>query len=269
MPFLVIFIYNIIHSKSNNTSDGLHDFLLIWGGSFSVLSYGIIIFRDILKYNKHIDNQFSSHETNITLSWLKGLSIGYIILFATSFLTLFLFRPNFLHIPRILTDYLPAEFILNIPLAFFILDFILHCPTQKVITIDKALPIKKPETTTLKANTELIENTEKLKSFMQENEPFLDSELTLDKLSMQIGISRHKLSNIITEGCNSTFYNFINKYRINKFEELIVNGEHNNFSIIGLAYECGFKGSSSFYNAMKKEKNITPKQLIKQIESAS
>ena len=269
IPFLLTVIYNIIHNSFNNSTLGLKDVIIVWGGTLSILTYGIIIFKDIKKYNKFIDNQFSNHESNITLSWLKILSIGYISLFTFSFLILFLLRPNFLNFPREITHYFPPEFIMNIPLSFFIFDFVLNCPNQKIINIDLTLPIKNesPIKNNKIINSEILQEVKNLDNYMEEKKPYLDSNLSLDKLSNNIGISRHKLSLIITNGCNSTFYNYINKYRIDEFEDLINKGKYKNFSILGLAYECGFKGSSSFYNALKKQKNLTPKQFISQIEA--
>ncbi len=267
IPFIIAVIYNILHNLFNNSTLGLKDLLIVWAGTFSILTYGIFILKEINKYNKYIDSQFSNHESNITLSWLKALSIGYIGLFSFSFAILFLFRPNFLNFSRNITHYFPPEFIMNIPLSFFIFDFVLHCPNQKIIKIDLTIPIKKENNNEVMKDKNLLKEVEILNKFMIEKKPFLDSNLSLDKLSINMGLSRHKLSNIISNGCNSTFYNYINKYRINEFEDLIIKGKYKSFSILGLAYECGFKESSSFYNALKKQKNLTPKQFISQIES--
>lgn len=268
-PFIFIVLYNLIHIFINNTFVGLKDFFIVWGGTISILTYGIIILKEVIKYNKFIDSQFSSHETNITLSWLKVLSIGYISLFALAFTLLFLLKPNLLHIPREIIHFFPAEFIINIPVSFFIFDFVLHCPNQKIIKIDTTILPTKDENKTSSSlkDKELIEEVNQLEIFMNKNKPYLDSNISLDKLSLNIGISRHKLSHIITDGCESTFYRYINKYRLDEFEKLILKGKYNDYSILGLAYECGFKGSSSFYNALKKEKNLTPKQYINIIES--
>ena len=236
----------------------------------SILLYGIILLFKIKEYNKEIDTQFSSHETEITLSWLKALAIGYIILFGLSFSTLFLLRPDFLNIPKKITVILTAQLITNIPLAFFILDFVINIGNQKIIKYDKQVSKeihkcedKKP----LYLSSEIIDQLKYLKNYMSEKKPYLDCDLTLDKLSQETNISRHKISYLITEGMNSNFYTFINHYRIEEFIELVSKGKNKNMSILGLAFECGFKGSSSFYNAMKKEKQMTPKQLISKIQA--
>jgi len=255
-------------------------------GAISILFYGIIVYKKIKHYGKTIDDHFSSHETDITLSWLKNLAVGYIILFTLSFAALYLLSPTVLHPPRSVTQIFSLQVVTNIPLSLFILDFILFGTNQRVIVINQNnlkkintkqsskmqkeskvssnKSIEKKQTFSEKEMESLIQ---KLETYMQTTKIYLDADLTLEKLARETNITRHKLSYILKEGLGIAFYTYINRYRIKEFKNLVLQGRNKELSILGLTYECGFKGSSSFYSALKKESGITPKQLIKQIET--
>jgi len=247
---------------SNNPFIYIHTAL----SAVSVLVYGIAIYKRIVKYEKNVDHHFSSHEKDITLSWLRNLAIGYIVLFGLSFFVLFLLSPLFIKVPFLITRIFSPQLITNIPLSLFILYFSIYSTGQKTIVIDE---IKNISDTKYKkssiSQTEMGALVSKLEEYMQTSKIYLDSDLTLEILAKNIGMTRHVLSQVLNEGLHIAFYTFINRLRIAEFENLIAQKKHKSMSIMGLAFECGFKSSSSFYNALKKERGKTPKQLIKEI----
>ena len=70
------------------------------------------------------------------------------------------------------------------------------------------------------------ENSEKylkkLLKIMESEKPFLNNDLTLQKLSEMLSISPHHLSQIINEKKNQNFFDFINSYRIEEAKNLLV-----------------------------------------------
>ena len=68
----------------------------------------------------------------------------------------------------------------------------------------------------------------KLEDYMQSDKPYLDANLTIEKLSKQISIPRHYLTQIISEQLNKNFYLFVNEYRINAVKEYIDDGKNSN-----------------------------------------
>jgi len=280
IPFFICYASEFIISLSAHSIPGEKPPLQILPvfGAISILVYGLVVYRKIEQYKKTIDDHFSSHEADITLSWLKNLAIGYILLFALSFTALYLLSPGILHFSKKVTHIFSLEVVTNIPLALFILYFLLFGTEQKVIVIlqterseisPKMPPEGKPNKHSSNISTAEMEKlVAQLKAMMQKSKFYLDSDLTLERLATATGITRHKLSHILKEGVGVAFYSYINRYRIAEFENLVKQGRNKKLSILGLTYECGFKGSSSFYNALKKERNMTPKQLIKKIESA-
>jgi AraC-like DNA-binding protein len=281
IPFLVFYLLEffvmqkLTHSvnkmpvmRENASYLGNNPFIYIHSAlsAVSVLVYGIVIYKRIVQYEKNVDHHFSSHETDITLSWLRNLAMGYIVLFGLSFFILFLLSPIFIKVPFSITRIVSPQLITNIPLSLFILYFSIYSTGQKTIVIDE---IKNASETKYKKSTisevEMIALISKLKEYMYTSKIYLDPELTLEILAKNIEMTRHIVSQVLNEGLHVAFYTFINRLRIAEFENLIKQNKHKSLSIMGLAFECGFRSSSSFYNALKKERGKTPKQLIKEI----
>ena len=103
---------------------------------------------------------------------------------------------------------------------------------------------------------------EKLQLFMNEEKPFLEPELNLLKLSKLLNVKTEYLSEILNSHMHQTFFDFINKYRIEEFKKQCIYEENKHFSIIGIAYNCGFNSKASFYRAFKKFEGVSPSLYI-------
>jgi AraC-like DNA-binding protein len=103
----------------------------------------------------------------------------------------------------------------------------------------------------------------KLSELMEQQKPYLDSELNLIKLSELINITPHHLSYVINTGFNENFFSFINTYRVEKAKGLLAKEEMNKFSMLGIAFESGFNSKTSFYTTFKKITGQTPSDFKK------
>ena len=104
--------------------------------------------------------------------------------------------------------------------------------------------------------------------FLAENKKaFLNSELTIDQLALEIGVSKHNLSETINSAFQKNFYDFVNSYRVEDFKQRIKNPEFANYSLIAVAFESGFSSKSSFNTIFKKYTGTTPSEYRKQSAS--
>lgn len=101
---------------------------------------------------------------------------------------------------------------------------------------------------------------------MQEEELYLDCELTLPDLAEQTGLTPHQVSQVINGQMNQNFFSFVNNYRIQLAKKLMTEQETRNMPIVELAVEVGFKSKSSFYDAFKKATQMTPTQFKKSVQ---
>ena len=97
------------------------------------------------------------------------------------------------------------------------------------------------------------------KNYVEQQQSFLDSELTITKLSEQIGLSKHYVSEAINKNSGKNFHQFINEYRVAWFcEKLTLN---NKVKLLDLALTSGFSSKSSFNHVFKKITGQTPSQF--------
>lgn len=87
------------------------------------------------------------------------------------------------------------------------------------------------------------------------NNNFQNSELTLDLVSGETGVSQRRITNEIQNqyGCN--FKTYINRLRINESKRLLLNKELN---IGEIAFKVGFNNQSHFNRVFKSELQISP-----------
>jgi AraC-like DNA-binding protein len=120
------------------------------------------------------------------------------------------------------------------------------------------LPIKnKDESFESSLLNEFYENVTK---YMESKKPYIDNELRLVNLADQIGFSTHLLSKIINKKSGKNFNNFINEYRLNEAEELLLSNDDHNIKTI--YFDVGFNNKTSFYKAFKKKYKCTPLEYI-------
>lgn len=108
---------------------------------------------------------------------------------------------------------------------------------------------------------------ENLVKYMKESEVWKDSELSIAKLASQTSISKHQLSEVLNEYLGKNFYVFVNEYRVEYAKQLLMKKEYSNWSIIAIAYECGFNSKTAFNIFFKKHTQQTPSEFRRFIVS--
>ena len=59
---------------------------------------------------------------------------------------------------------------------------------------------------------------QKLEALMTADQPYLNPELSLALLAKQLGVKEKELSELLQQGFDSSFYAFVNQYRLNRFK---------------------------------------------------
>ena len=109
---------------------------------------------------------------------------------------------------------------------------------------------------------------DKIESFMAENKPYLDDELTIRKLAEQLEIQPHHLSQVINSTFCMNFYTFVNSYRVDEVIKLMKDPERKHHTILAIAYDSGFKSKSSFNTIFKKMTGKTPSEYRDELEKS-
>ena len=95
---------------------------------------------------------------------------------------------------------------------------------------------------------------------------YTNPELSLNELALKLNIPPNYLSQIINEKCGKTFYDYINECRVEEFKKRIILPENRQFTLMTVAYACGFNSKSSFNRYFKKITELTPSQYIKELK---
>jgi AraC-like DNA-binding protein len=193
---------------------------------------------------------FSTIE-KLKLRWIKKLSWSFIIisilliilnLIPITKITTFIEAYSFFYAIIALLIYLWGYFALNQP-QIFLAGKKLHYKKYKKSAF------KKEDSTILKA---------RLEAYLETEQPFLNPELSLQKLAKEIGFSVHHLSQLINEHYQMNFYKFVNSYRINWAKALLTDPERRQESILSIAFDSGFNSKTSFNRIFKEFVGTTP-----------
>ncbi|CAM2006386.1 helix-turn-helix domain-containing protein [Acanthopleuribacter pedis] len=137
------------------------------------------------------------------------------------------------------------------------------------IAADLQLPEPTPAETPKYEHSQLEQDekqriAQKCRDWFEREKPYLDEELTLARVSQALKVSRNELSQVLNETEASSFYDYVNDYRIAAAKGLLEDPTQDHLSIDGIALEVGFRSRSVFYTAFKKRTNTTPGAWRKQ-----
>lgn len=109
---------------------------------------------------------------------------------------------------------------------------------------------------------------EKLDSLMVNEKIYLQSNLTLNDIAEVLHTSRNNISWLLSNVYKTTFYDFINSYRIREFVNKIKKREHLQHTILALAMDVGFNSKATFNRVFKANMKETPRSFIKNLSAA-
>ena len=94
---------------------------------------------------------------------------------------------------------------------------------------------------------------------------FTDPELALGTLARKLNVHPNHLSQVINTYELKNFYDFINFHRIEEFKRIVTITENRNYTLVSLAYDCGFNSKASFNRNFKKVTGLAPSEFLQQI----
>jgi AraC-like DNA-binding protein len=103
---------------------------------------------------------------------------------------------------------------------------------------------------------------EKVEKLMLVDQMYKNPELVISDISNKLGTHSKKVSQVINQGFNLNFNDFVNLYRIKALMQKLEEREHDIQTLLSLALECGFNSKSTFNRAFKRYTSLTPKEYI-------
>ena len=122
-------------------------------------------------------------------------------------------------------------------------------------------PKQKEKTALLDADTEASYRA-KLEQLMEQEEPYLNPQLSLRSLGEALEIHPNHLSWLLNNSYGLNYNQFVNGWRIRVFKRLALDPANAHISLLGLAYESGFNSKTVFNSSFKKETGLSPKAWL-------
>ncbi len=259
-----------------NPSPQLLIFNAVMGVLLIVSGFGYVLWASILlrQHRRKIIQEFSYTE-RINLDWLQYLIYGlcflwFFVAFSTdewifTIASFFIFFIGYFGIKQVgiftYTDkFIPPQY----PTIFEAKNTFSH-EDEKGETVDNEEVIKKK----YQKSGLTVEQAEQIQTgltrLMTSEKLYKNSELTLSDLAEKLNIHPNYLSQVLNEKEGVSFYDYINTLRIEEFKKVAALPESKQFTLLSLAYDCGFNSKSSFNRYFKKVNELSPSEYMKNV----
>ena len=272
LPFLVSLVglipYFALEHEVKVNFDILNDsYFLNFAISFETIRvlqavlYTYLIFRLLKNFKSAAEKEIS----NIPLRWVYQFVYASVTSWVTAFLSILVyFLPisttinpfNLVYLLTLILIYLLGYKMLTSPVTF---GFTLTSGTNES---DK----KRYTRSGLKSDKHQ-EQLQKLQNLMEDEQLYLDSELTVNDVAEKVGMSKHHFSQLINEGLHQNFFEFINRYRVEHAKKLLEDSTKDYLKILAIGYEAGFNSKSTFNSLFKQYTGQTPTRFRKEKRS--
>ncbi|WP_394748758.1 helix-turn-helix domain-containing protein [Spongiimicrobium salis] len=228
------------------------------------LGYTIAAYTKLLSFQKAVKHNYSNLE-NKDLNWIRIFLIGImgiaLIDISTSIYELTLAKELSWNIGYLTV--LPGILLL-IYLGYYgisqatilVPDFLLNqshasktSENQFAPTISKKYEYDAEEMKQLKLQ---------LSALMEQQKPYLMEDLTLSHLAKMLSTSDKKLSTLLNQHMKISFYDYVNGFRVQAVKNRLKENWDSTYTLLGIAYDCGFKSKSSFNRIFKKNTGLSP-----------
>ncbi len=214
---------------------------------------GIYLFKNFRLIQNYSDSLKLEYATiDNTIKWARVFNV--VLLFVLLFSIIFLYILLVTDIYRRPLDYI---YVLPIGILFYSISYYLMNADWKLTDKKNGKYVK----SSLKTENVAV-YIEKLDNLISDKKIYLNNEIRLQDVAKMIDAKSHHLSQIINENFGSSFFDFINKYRVEEAKKRIV--ENPKYTLLQIAFDSGFNNKTSFVNAFKKFENKTPSAFRKE-----
>ena len=211
----------------------------------------------INKYREQLKDSQSSIE-NIDLTWLKILVLGFALVTLVGVL---------LSISKVVNLFYTVDISLQIFLGLttyyadlFLVCFLLFFSAINVSSVKKVKEQLKDSYADYQADSEYVD---RIMKFMDDEKPYMKSNITLDTLSELIDVPSRELTALLNGHFKMNYYEFINNYRIEEAKEILKADKAHEKTISDIYLTVGFNSKSVFNTFFKKNTGMTPSDYRK------
>ena len=266
LGFLIAAVYYVMAYSPDEYLQAYRDGELtlmfhIWlvAGILSNLFYLVLSFRIIKAFRKSEKHNFSFDQNPLTFLTFFHYSILLILVVWIFSYVNSMWLNNYI-------EYIGYDILwIAIPVFIYVIGY---------------YSLKQPELFRIQIAQDLVDSRErlpkgeaqmlkaKLDSLMQNEQVYLQNDLTLGDVARLLHTSTHNVSWVLNHSYGISFYDFVNGYRIREFIQKIDKKEHLKQTILALSMDVGFNSKSTFNKAFKQTMKDTPSNFIKKHSAA-
>ncbi|HAS43104.1 MAG TPA: hypothetical protein DCS93_21670 [Microscillaceae bacterium] len=227
----------------------------------------------ILRVHQQNIVQTFSYDEKINLNWLRYCALSFFLIFICIFLILTLLPADTTSSSVKISGVSIVMLLWVFALGYFgfrqthiFSNIVMAKPEQSPA---KPLVPKEDVTTTtryqkssLKAETSR-QYTQAAQQLMQQQKLYLNDELTLHQLAAQLNIPAYHLSQALNEQLQKNFFDFVNLYRVEEVKQKMADPKFQNYTLLAIAFESGFRSKASFNRVFKRFTGMTPSEYKK------
>ncbi|MEP1489191.1 MAG: AraC family transcriptional regulator [Algibacter sp.] len=242
----------------SNYSDTFEGQFIIGMNRITEVIYIIAEIYYLIRYRKLLLENYTSKEAFYYYHWLKQLIIFILVGQTLTFIKGIIrdsgdYDENYVNIFRIILLSFGLFFTL-----WLVFKALISPKLFRGIAVNLRLSKEMGMLDNSNDEAEHNEQIQHIKNFMINEEPFLEPSLTVKSLSEKTNIPHRELSILINQELGQHFFDFINKYRIEKAMSILKDSSKKKQTVLEILYEVGFNSKSSFNTAFKKHTNTTP-----------
>jgi AraC-like DNA-binding protein len=235
---------------------------------FLLVTYVAMAIYKVVKFKRQIKENYSFHSMKISLDWLLVMIFLFVLLILLIIISSALYESgkidNKVYIIRHMLE-LFHVYVLSI-WGFHQNQLISGLKNDYTVNVENhATGSGKYVKSGLKEE-DAKKYIQVLMKFMNESEIWKDPELSIAKLSTKTSIPKHQLSEVLNEYLGKSFYVFVNEYRVEYAKNLFTQKKYDNWSILAIAFECGFNSKTAFNIFFKKYTQFTPSEYKKMLK---
>lgn len=258
LPAAIFFLINIVTNSIGYDNLGATFNKLFWivisvSALTQLFVYLYLSTKTILYYKRTIQQELSYKPY---VNYLLTI-IGFVTFSLSLFVANFISRVFGLSLSIEIIDYNVAWISMSL-LTFLLAYYAMMSPELFRITP------RFPSTNSVDSH-EGSKIKEGLASLMEEDQLYLDPELSLSTVAIKLDTRKEIVSRVINQEMSSSFYRFVNEYRVQEFKRLVEKEDTKHITHLGLAFEAGFKSKTTFYKAFKDITRGTPSDFLKKI----
>ncbi|KAF2512013.1 helix-turn-helix domain-containing protein [Flavobacterium zhairuonense] len=246
-----------------NEGKGYENLILLLYSAILIsgITYALLSLRKLSKHRKNISEAFSSTE-KINLRWLQYLILGSSIIW----LVVILFNDEYIFTFVVFYVIFIGYFGIKQVGIFTNQTFSENqipeiSSTENIQSINTSEKVKYEKSSLTNSDLNLLQ--QKLTEIMANEKLYKNPDLTLADLSQRLNIHSNVLSQVINSTEGKNFYDYINLQRVEEFKKLILLPENQKFTLLSVAFECGFNSKTAFNRNFKKATGLSPSEYLK------